>query len=144
MLICVSLNTPPHICLATREYCATFIVNFLFINFCQQPNHNLSANALNAILISYLFDCCWQHTNNKLNQYVIAYKCAWWNDKKIHVTGGNNMRGDLKWPPEEVKKQSEIENEQRRQLALGPAFRPRRVNKVITLFWRKQYTQLIN
>lgn len=45
--------------------------------------------------------------------------------------GGGNMRGDQKWPPEEYKKQSEIENEQRRQLALGPAFRPRRVNKVI-------------
>lgn len=41
------------------------------------------------------------------------------------------MRGDQKWPPEEYKKQSEIDNEQRRKLALGPAFRPRRVNKVI-------------
>lgn len=40
------------------------------------------------------------------------------------------MRGDNKWPPEEVKKQSEIDNDQRRQLALGPAFRPRRINKV--------------
>lgn len=40
------------------------------------------------------------------------------------------MRGDNKWPPEEYKKLSEIENEQRRQLALGPAFRPRRADKV--------------
>lgn len=47
------------------------------------------------------------------------------------MIGGGNMRGDQKWPPEEVKRQSEIENEQRRKLALGPAFRPRRVNKVI-------------
>lgn len=47
------------------------------------------------------------------------------------MIGGGNMRGDQKWPPEEVKRQSEIENEQRRNLALGPAFRPRRVNKVI-------------
>lgn len=45
------------------------------------------------------------------------------------------MRGDQKWPPEDVKRQSEVENEQRRQLALGPAFRPRKVNKVINLFF---------
>lgn len=51
----------------------------------------------------------------------------------IVTIGGSNMRGDLKWPPEEVKKQSEIENELRRKLALGPEFRPRRVNKVINL-----------
>lgn len=47
------------------------------------------------------------------------------------MIGGSNMRGDQKWPPEEVKRQSEIENEQRRQVALGPATRPRRINKVI-------------
>lgn len=48
------------------------------------------------------------------------------------VVGGTNMRGDQKWPPEEhVKRQSDIDNEQRRLLALGPATRPRRVNKVI-------------
>lgn len=41
------------------------------------------------------------------------------------------MRGDQKWPPEEYKRQSDFENEQRRQLALGPATRPRRINKVI-------------
>ncbi|XP_055315458.1 putative mediator of RNA polymerase II transcription subunit 26 isoform X2 [Sitodiplosis mosellana] len=51
--------------------------------------------------------------------------------------GGGNMRGDNKWPPEEYKKQSEIENEQRRQLALGPAFRPRRVNKDYTPFFNR-------
>lgn len=48
------------------------------------------------------------------------------------VAGGTNMRGDQKWPPEDhVKRQSDIDNEQRRLLALGPATRPRRVNKVI-------------
>lgn len=60
--------------------------------------------------------------------------------------GGASMRGDgqwkknagdQKWPPEEYKKQSEIENEQRRQLALGPAFRPRRVNKDYTPFFQR-------
>ncbi|KAH0554884.1 hypothetical protein KQX54_013629 [Cotesia glomerata] len=39
------------------------------------------------------------------------------------------MRGDLKWPPESVKQQSELENQARMALAKGPAFRPRRVNK---------------
>jgi len=51
--------------------------------------------------------------------------------------GGGNMRGDNKWPPEEVKRRSEIENEQRRQLALGPAFRPRRVNKDYKPFFER-------
>lgn len=50
----------------------------------------------------------------------------------VVVIGGGNMRGDQKWPPENyAKRQSDIDNEQRRQLALGPATRPRRVNKVI-------------
>lgn len=44
------------------------------------------------------------------------------------------MRGDQKWPPEEYKRQSEIDNEERRKLALGPACRPRRVHKVINKF----------
>ncbi|EDS35148.1 conserved hypothetical protein [Culex quinquefasciatus] len=39
------------------------------------------------------------------------------------------MRGDQKWPPAEVKKQSELENEERRRLAQEPAFRPRKVQK---------------
>ncbi|CAD6216168.1 GSCOCG00004386001-RA-CDS [Cotesia congregata] len=39
------------------------------------------------------------------------------------------MRGDLKWPPESVKQQSELENQARMALAKGPACRPRRVNK---------------
>lgn len=45
-------------------------------------------------------------------------------------TGGTNMRGDLKWPPPEYKKQSEIDNAKRIALARGPACRPRRVQKV--------------
>lgn len=49
----------------------------------------------------------------------------------IVLIGGGNMRGDQKWPPEGVLRQSDIDNEQRRILALGPATRPRRVNKVI-------------
>lgn len=39
------------------------------------------------------------------------------------------MRGDQKWPPQEIK-QSDIDNEARKQLARGPVFRPRRVQKV--------------
>lgn len=44
------------------------------------------------------------------------------------------MRGDLKWPPENYKQQAEVENEARRKVALGPAFRPKRVNRVIRSF----------
>ena len=44
------------------------------------------------------------------------------------------MRGDTKWPPTEYKKQAEVENEERRKLALGPVFRPKRVNKVVRTF----------
>lgn len=39
------------------------------------------------------------------------------------------MRGDQKWPPQEFK-QSDIDNAARKQLARGPVFRPRRVQKV--------------
>jgi hypothetical protein len=45
-----------------------------------------------------------------------------------------NNRGDQKWPPAEYKVQAEVENEQRKSLAQGPAFRPKRVNKVIRHF----------
>ncbi len=48
--------------------------------------------------------------------------------------GGANRRGDAKWPPESYKQQSEVDNEARRRLALGPAFRPKRVNRVIRSF----------
>lgn len=44
------------------------------------------------------------------------------------------MRGDQKWPPAEYKEQAAVENEERRKVALGPAFRPKRVNKVIRHF----------
>lgn len=44
--------------------------------------------------------------------------------------GGAHRRGDSKWPPAEYKQQSELDNEERRRIALGPAFRPKRVNKV--------------
>ncbi|KAJ3664445.1 hypothetical protein Zmor_000008 [Zophobas morio] len=45
------------------------------------------------------------------------------------LKGGKNLRGDLKWPPENVKSQIEEENKQRVELARGPAFRPRLVRK---------------
>lgn len=51
--------------------------------------------------------------------------------------GGSNMRGDQKWPPAEIKKQSELENEERRRLAQEPAFRPRKVQKDYANFFAK-------
>ncbi|XP_053687260.1 putative mediator of RNA polymerase II transcription subunit 26 [Sabethes cyaneus] len=51
--------------------------------------------------------------------------------------GGTNMRGDQKWPPAEYKKQSELENEERRRLAQQPAFRPRKVQKDYSDFFAK-------
>lgn len=45
------------------------------------------------------------------------------------------MRGDQKWPPVEYKVRAVEEQEQARQLALGPAFRPKRVDKVSTTYY---------
>jgi hypothetical protein len=53
----------------------------------------------------------------------------------LKSTGGANRRGDLRWPPTEYKQQADEENVARRQLALGPAFRPKRVNKVVRTFF---------
>lgn len=44
------------------------------------------------------------------------------------------MRGDQKWPPEQYKRQSDVDNDERRKLASGPVCRPRRVQKVINKF----------
>lgn len=49
--------------------------------------------------------------------------------------GGVNRRGDTKWPPTDCKQQSDLDNEARRRIALGPAFRPKRVNKVVRTFF---------
>ncbi|XP_046963083.1 leucine-rich repeat extensin-like protein 2 isoform X2 [Vanessa cardui] len=43
--------------------------------------------------------------------------------------GGINMRGDQKWPPQSVKEAVAAENEARRQLAKGPACRPRKLRQ---------------
>ncbi|XP_060523783.1 vacuolar protein-sorting-associated protein 36-like isoform X5 [Cylas formicarius] len=53
------------------------------------------------------------------------------------VVGGRNLRGDLKWPPENVKFQIEEENRQRIELAKGPAFRPKRKDKDYTRFFEE-------
>ncbi|XP_044757691.1 PDZ and LIM domain protein Zasp-like isoform X1 [Coccinella septempunctata] len=45
------------------------------------------------------------------------------------LKGGKCLRGDMKWPPESVKKQAEEENRLRMELARGPVCRPRKVNK---------------
>ncbi|KAK9884519.1 hypothetical protein WA026_007362 [Henosepilachna vigintioctopunctata] len=49
--------------------------------------------------------------------------------------GGKSLRGDLKWPPETVKQQAEEENRLRMELARGPVFRPRKVNKDYSNFF---------
>ncbi|XP_061377622.1 uncharacterized protein LOC116778667 isoform X3 [Danaus plexippus] len=51
------------------------------------------------------------------------------------LKGGVNMRGDQKWPPQSVKEAVDAENEARRQLAKGPACRPRKVKKDYTEFF---------
>nr|CAD7611270.1 unnamed protein product [Timema genevievae] len=48
---------------------------------------------------------------------------------------GPKMRGDEKWPPATVKAQSAAENEARKALAKGPAFRPRKVKKDYSNFF---------
>ncbi|XP_070851931.1 uncharacterized protein [Drosophila suzukii] len=47
----------------------------------------------------------------------------------VSYQGGSKLRGDLKWPPPEYKEAAARENEERRQLALGPVCRPRRINR---------------
>ena len=42
---------------------------------------------------------------------------------------GPKMRGDEKWPPTAYKEQAAAENEARKALAKGPAFRPKKVKK---------------
>ncbi|XP_068149668.1 bromodomain-containing protein DDB_G0280777 isoform X1 [Drosophila tropicalis] len=53
----------------------------------------------------------------------------------VSYQGGSKLRGDLKWPPPEYKEAAARENEERRQLALGPVCRPRRVNRDYTNFF---------
>uniref|UniRef100_T1PG47 Topoisomerase 2-associated protein PAT1 n=1 Tax=Musca domestica TaxID=7370 RepID=T1PG47_MUSDO len=53
------------------------------------------------------------------------------------LSGGSKLRGDLKWPPPEYKEAAARENEERRQLALGPVCRPRKVNRDYSSFFAK-------
>lgn len=53
----------------------------------------------------------------------------------MYILGGSNMRGDQKWPPASVKAQVDQENEQRKLIAKGPAFRPRKVQKDYSSFF---------
>ncbi|XP_023033096.1 cell division protein ZipA isoform X8 [Drosophila willistoni] len=53
----------------------------------------------------------------------------------VSYQGGSKLRGDLKWPPPEYKEAAARENEERRQLALGPVCRPRRINRDYTNFF---------
>jgi hypothetical protein len=45
------------------------------------------------------------------------------------------MRGDLKWPPENTRKQMFEEVEEQKKIAEGPKFRPKKPNKVIKSFF---------
>lgn len=48
----------------------------------------------------------------------------------INQSGGVNMRGDQKWPPQSVKEAVAAENDARVSLAKGPACRPRKVSYI--------------
>lgn len=48
---------------------------------------------------------------------------------------GVRMRGDEKWPPTAYKMQAAAENEARKALAKGPAFRPKKVHKDYSAFF---------
>lgn len=48
---------------------------------------------------------------------------------------GVRMRGDEKWPPTAYKLQAAAENEARKALAKGPAFRPKKVHKDYSAFF---------
>lgn len=53
------------------------------------------------------------------------------------IAGGSHRPGDARWPPtaaDQELKQSDLDNEARRRIALGPAFRPKRVNRVVRSF----------
>lgn len=58
----------------------------------------------------------------------------------LFLPGGAHRPGDSRWPPaaaaddQQDVKQSELDNEARRRIALGPAFRPKRVNRVVRSF----------
>jgi hypothetical protein len=59
----------------------------------------------------------------------------------LHNLGGSFRRGDSRWPPatasnNENLKQSDLDNEARRRVAMGTAFRPKRVNRVVRSFMR--------
>ncbi|XP_075164141.1 uncharacterized protein LOC142236755 isoform X2 [Haematobia irritans] len=55
----------------------------------------------------------------------------------VSFQGGNKLRGDMKWPPQEYKEAAARENEERRKLALGPVCRPRKVARDYTDFFAK-------
>nr|XP_022906603.1 proteoglycan 4 isoform X2 [Onthophagus taurus] len=51
--------------------------------------------------------------------------------------GGKNLRGDLKWPPEEVKEKMAAEKQHLLDLAKGPACRPKKQHKDYMPFFAK-------
>ena len=45
------------------------------------------------------------------------------------------MRGDKKWPPEQTKQQMVDDEEEQKKIAQGPAFKPKKVPKVVMNIW---------
>lgn len=77
---------------------------------------------------------CVSSQENKYN-YIVKSSNKYRIILCFDIQGGNNMRGDQKWPPAPVKSQMEHENEMRKQLAKGPACRPRKVKKDYSSFF---------
>lgn len=53
------------------------------------------------------------------------------------LKGGKHLRGDLKWPPENVRQRMADEQRQLEELAKGPACRPRKPHKDYSEFFAK-------
>ncbi|CAH1126842.1 unnamed protein product [Ceutorhynchus assimilis] len=53
------------------------------------------------------------------------------------VVGGKHLRGDLKWPPEDVRQRMDEENRKLMELARGPACRPPRKERDYTPFFEQ-------
>ncbi|CAH1126841.1 unnamed protein product [Ceutorhynchus assimilis] len=53
------------------------------------------------------------------------------------LKGGKHLRGDLKWPPEDVRQRMDEENRKLMELARGPACRPPRKERDYTPFFEQ-------
>lgn len=51
--------------------------------------------------------------------------------------GGKHLRGDLKWPPENVRQRMAAERQHLEELAKGPALKPLKVEKDYSQFFAR-------